>query len=92
MFRSLALAAVLGAVAVPAFADSVTVNVAGLDAKAAHVKIVRAAQDVCNTVLQDDAVSHYYGMGPCVDEAVAAAEAKFAAADHHFASVQNTGR
>jgi hypothetical protein len=91
MSRILVLAAVMGAFAVPASAASVTVNIAGLDAKSAHAKIVRAAEEACSVVLRDSQIARYYEMPPCVDDAVAAAEAKYAANDHHFASVQNTG-
>ena len=94
MFRSLAIAAAVSVVAaLPAAAESVTVNVAGLDAKAAHAKILRAAEQACSVVLQDGAVARYYEMPSCVSDAVSAAEAKIASAnDHRFASVQNTGR
>jgi hypothetical protein len=92
MFRTLVLAAALGAFAASANAAAVKVNVAGLDAKTAHAKIVRAAESACNAVLQDSAIDRYYGLAPCVSDAVAAAEARFAAGDHHFAAVQNTGR
>lgn len=91
MLRSFVLAAVLGSLALPAAAASVKVNVAGLDTKAAHAKIVRAAQEACNAVLQDSAIARYYEMPPCIDDAVAAAEAKYAANDHRLANVQ-TGR
>jgi len=92
MFRTLVLAAALGTFAVSANAASIKVNIAGLDAKTAHVKIVRAAETACSAALQDSAVIRYYEMSPCIDDAVAAAEAKFAADEHHFAAVQNTGR
>jgi hypothetical protein len=92
MFRTIALAVALGSLALPAAAASVKVNIAGLDAKSAHEKIVRAAEQACNAVLQDSAIARYYEMTPCVDDAVAVAEAKFAANDHHYASVQSTGR
>ena len=91
MFRTIAVAATIGALALPACAASVTVNIAGLDAKAAHARIVRAAEAACSAALQDSAIVRYYEMTPCIDDAVAAAEAKFAANDHHYASVQNTG-
>jgi UrcA family protein len=92
MFRSLALAAALGAMALPAAAASVKVNIAGLDAKTAHARIVRAAETVCSAELPDSAVVRYYEMPSCITEATATAEAKFAARDHRYASVQNTGR
>ena len=93
MFRTIAVAAVLGSLALPAGAASVKVNVAGLDAKTAHAQIVRAAQTACSAALQDSPTVRYYEMSPCIDDAVAAAEAKFAAAnDHRYAGVANTGR
>ena len=92
MFRIIALAATLGALALPAGAASVKVNIAGLDAKTAHAHIVRVAQTACSATLQDSPVVRYYEMTPCIDDAVAAAEAKYAANDHHYASVENTGR
>ena len=96
MFRTIALAAVLGgaalgAAALPASAASVKVNIAGLDAKTAHAHIVRAAQAACSAELTDSAVVRYYEMTPCVNDAVAAAEAKYATNEHHYASVQTTG-
>jgi len=92
MFRTIAVVAALASFALPAGAASVKVNIAGLDAKAAHVQIVRAARTACNAVLQDSAVARYYEMTPCIDDAVAVAEGKVAANDHHFAAVQSTGR
>ena len=93
MLRKILLAAALAATAAPALADTkVVVNLAGMDAKAAHAKIVRAAEAACSAVLNDGAVVRYYEMSPCISDAVAAAEAKYAANDHRFASVQNTGR
>lgn len=92
MFRTIALAATLGALALPAGAASVKINIAGLDAKTAHARIVRAAESACSAALQDSATVRYYEMSLCVDDAVAATEAKLAANDHHYASVQNTGR
>ena len=80
-FRAIALASALGGLALPAAAASVKVNVAGLDAKAAHVQIVRAAEAVCSSALADQTL-RYYSMSSCIDETVAATEAKFAANDH----------
>jgi hypothetical protein len=90
-FRALALATALGALSLPAAAASVKVNIAGLDAKTAHAHIVRAAQAACSVALTESAVVRYYEMTPCVNDAVAAAEAKYAASEHHYASVQTTG-
>jgi UrcA family protein len=92
MFRTLAFAAALGALALPAAAASVKINIAGLDAKTAHAHIVRAAQAACSAALNESPVVRYYDMGPCIDDAVAATEAKLAANEHHYASVQSTGR
>jgi hypothetical protein len=91
MLRTFVLAAALGALALPAGAASVKVNIAGLDAKTAHAKIVRAAQEACSVVLQDSAIARYYEMPPCIEDAVAATEAKIASNDHRLASAQ-TGR
>jgi len=87
-YRAVALASALGALALPAAAASVKVNIAGLDAKAAHVQIVRAAEAACSSALADESL-RYYSMRSCIDEAVTTTEAKFAANDHRFASVQN---
>ena len=89
MFRTLIVAAALGALAVPASAESVKVNISGLDAKTAHVKIVHAAEQACSAALQDSTVVRYYEMPLCIQDAVTSVEAKLAANDHHYASVQN---
>jgi hypothetical protein len=89
-FRTLVLTAALGALALPAAAASVKVNIAGLDAKTAHAKIVRAAETACSLSLADETL-RYYSINSCVDEVVAATEAKFAANEHRYASVQATG-
>lgn len=87
-YRVVALASALGALALPAAAGSIKVNIAGLDAKAAHVQIVRAAEAACSSALSSETL-RYYSMSSCIDETVATAEAKFAANDHRFASAQN---
>jgi hypothetical protein len=80
MSRTLVLAALIGAFALPAAAASVTVNVAGLDAKTAHEKIVDAARHACSIELSTGSnVVQYYTQDACVAEAVAAAEAKLEA-------------
>jgi len=89
--RALAVAGVIAAVAAPAFAESVTVKVAGLDAKAAHAQILRAAREVCTQVLADEPLQHYV-LADCITDAAQATEAKIAANERHLASVQNTGR
>jgi hypothetical protein len=87
-FRALVLAAAVTGFALPAAAASVKVNVAGLDAKTAHVQIVKAAEAACSSALADESL-RYYSMSDCITEAVAATEAKFAANAHRYASVQN---
>ncbi len=89
--RAALLATAIGATALPAAAASVKVNVAGLDAKAAHAQIVRAAQTVCSAALSDQTL-RYYSMADCITEAVAATEAKVAANDHRYAVAQANGR
>lgn len=86
--RTLTVAAVLAALALPAAAASVKVNVAGLDAKAAHNQIHRAAEQVCSAALNDEPLSHYL-MADCIEQTVATTEAKFAANDRRLAQVQN---
>jgi len=89
MIRTFAIAAILGAIALPAAAASVTVNVAGLDSKAAHDKIVVAAEHACSIELSTgNNVVQYYTQDACVAEATAAAEAKLQAqadASHRLA-------
>ena len=89
MIRTFAIAAILGAIALPAAAASVTVNIAGLDAKAAHEKIVDAARHACSLELSTgNNVVAYYTQDACVAEATAAAEAKLQAqadASHRLA-------
>ena len=80
MFRTIVLAAALGAVALPAFAaTAVTINVAGLDAKSTQAAIFHAAQAACRTELatETDLVRHYV-WADCVHDAVAGADAKLA--------------
>jgi UrcA family protein len=88
--RALALVGALAALASPAAAESVKVNVAGLDAKTAHARIVQAAETVCSAVLADEPLRLFVFNG-CVNETVAATEAKFAANERHLASLQTTG-
>jgi hypothetical protein len=89
MIRTLTLAAVIGAFALPAMAADVSVNVAGLDAKAAHEKIVDAARHACSLELSTgNNVVEYYTKDQCVAEATATAEAKLQAqadASHRLA-------
>ena len=77
MFRTLAIAAVLSAAAVmpAAAATSVTVNVSGQDAKAAHASIVNAAKSACHAELRDASTfEQYYLWSDCMSSAVARAE------------------
>ena len=77
MYRSLVLAVAACAMALPAAAASVKINVAGLDSKAAHEKIVHAAEAVCSAELSSEsALSRFYQQSDCVDATVAATEAK----------------
>jgi hypothetical protein len=80
MIRTFAVAALIGSFALPAAAASVTVNIAGLDSKAAHEKIVNAAQRACSIELSTGSnVVQYYTQDACVAEATATAEAKLQA-------------
>jgi hypothetical protein len=90
-FRALALATALGALSLPAAAASVKVNIAGLDAKTAHARIVSAAGTVCSAALIDQPL-RYFVIDSCVHETVAATEARFAANDHRLARLQANGR
>jgi hypothetical protein len=87
-FRALALAAAVAGFALPAAAASVKVNVAGLDAKTAHVQIVKAAESACSSALADESL-RFYSMSNCISETVATTEAKVVANAHRYATVQN---
>jgi hypothetical protein len=80
MFRTLTLAAALAALALPAAAaTTVTVNVVGMDSKAAHDVIVHAAQQACATELSGETdLVRFYARPTCISEAVTTAEAKLA--------------
>jgi hypothetical protein len=72
MFRILAIAAVLvSAAALPAAAaTTVTVSVAGQDAKAAHITIVNAAKAACHTELRGSSTfEQYYLWSDCLNTA-----------------------
>jgi hypothetical protein len=81
MFRKLLLAGALGVLATPVLAATqVTVNVAGLDAKAAHDVIYRAAQVACRGELADEtSLVQFYNRPSCITDAVSRAEAKLEA-------------
>jgi hypothetical protein len=79
MTRTLAIAALLGvALALPAAAETtVKVDVAGLDAPAAHARLVAAAKAACQVELRDSQVfEQYYQHVGCITDAVAHAEAE----------------
>ncbi len=78
MLRTLVLAAALGAMALPAAAaTTVTINVNGLDGKAAHAVITRAAKDACQVELRGSSpFAQYYLRADCINTAVADAEAR----------------
>jgi UrcA family protein len=88
MLRTTLLAAVLGAMALPAFADTtVKINVSGLDAKAAQAKIYEAAQKACRIELSDStALVQYYNRPDCIAKAVNHADASLARAGNRLAS------
>lgn len=91
MSRTLVLAALVGALALPASAASVKVNVAGLDAAAIHEQIVHAARTVCRQELEDQSSTvQFYALSACVDGTVADTEAKIAPLEHRYASVQRS--
>ncbi len=77
MFRSLAIAATLAAFALPAAAaTTVKINVAGLDAKAAHASIVKAAKAACQVEMRDASTfEQHYLHADCINTAVARAQA-----------------
>ena len=79
MFRTLALAGALAALAIPAFADTaVAVNVNGLDPKAVHEAIIHAAQKACREEIAGDSdLVRFYTRPLCLDDTVARAEAKY---------------
>ncbi len=82
MVRTLLLASALGALALPAFAEtSVKVDLTGLDAKAAHTAIVRAAQVACRVELNDESpLELYYDRPVCLNDAIDRTEAGLSAA------------
>jgi UrcA family protein len=88
--RAFALVGALAVLASPAAADSLKVNVSGLDAKTAHARIVQAAEQVCGGVLADEPL-RLFVYTSCVDDAVAATEAKLAANERHLAALRTTG-
>lgn len=81
MFRTALLSAAVAVLALPVAAQTlVKVNVNGLDAKAAHEAILRAAKEACAVELRNSSpLGQYYGHLDCVNAAVANAEAARAA-------------
>jgi len=79
MFRKLVLAAAFAAIAIPAAAETtVTVKVAGLDAKAAHAVILQAAQAACREELAgQSSLVQFYTRPDCINSAVAKAETTY---------------
>ncbi len=95
MYRTLALAAVLGALALPAAATTtVRVNVAGLDSRTAHATIVGAARAACQEELRGASTfEFYYAQPTCVRSAIARAEASAESAHASAAAARPvTGR
>jgi hypothetical protein len=81
MTRTLALAGALAALALPAFAapTQVAINVAKLDAPAAHKAIAAAARQACTAEYADQSsLVTYYGRPECIRHTVAKAEADYA--------------
>jgi len=88
MLKSLVIAAALAATALPTFAESVTVNISGLDAKAAHAKIEKAAEDACRVAMSEESsVAQYYDHAACVGDAVSTAETKLSESNRTMAKL-----
>ena len=80
--RTLVLAGAAAALALPAFAApaQVSINVAKLDAPAAHKAIAQAARQACFYAFADQtALVTYYARPDCVRHTTAKAEADYAA-------------
>jgi hypothetical protein len=79
MIRSIVIGLALGALALPAAAASVTVDIKS-DPQTVHARIAEAASSVCSVEYQGASVlEKYYAEPQCVSEATAAAEHKLAA-------------
>ena len=77
---TLALAGAVAALALPAFAAPVSINVAKLDAPAVHKAIAEAARQACTAEFAEQTtLVTYYGRPECIRHTVATAEAKYAA-------------
>ena len=81
MLRTLSIAFLGAAVALPATAETlVKVNVAGLDAAAAHARVLKAAQAACRVELRNATpFEQYYQWTGCIKDAAAHAEAEMKA-------------
>ena len=90
MYRTLILATALAALALPAAAGtSITVSVAGLDAKAAHTAIVHAAQAACRVELSDEFPQDiFYTRPDCLNDAIGRAEASLPTATANAAATK----
>jgi UrcA family protein len=77
MLRTLSLAALAAALALPAAAETtVKVDVTGLDAPATHARIVKAAKAACRVELRNStSFDQYIQWNGCINDAVAHAEA-----------------
>ncbi len=88
MLRSLFIAAAFAAMALPAAAESVSVDISGLDAAAAHAKIEQAAEQACRVTLSDEGpLVQYYNHDACIADAVAKAESQLAESHHTLAKL-----
>ena len=86
MFRTLVLAGAAAALALPASAATqVTINVAKLDAPAAHKAIASAAKQACSAeFVTTSGLVRFYGQPECVAHTLAKAESDYASM--HLAS------
>jgi len=94
MFRTSLLAAAATAVlASQVLAAEITINVAGLDAKAAHAKILAGAHRVCEIETRDaSAIEQPYALFDCVNDAVARAMVTMAANKEKASQTALAGR
>jgi len=78
MLRTLSIAALGAALALPAAAETtVKVDVAGLDGPAAHARILQAAKAACKVEMRNSTTfEQYYQWTGCINDAVAGAESQ----------------
>ncbi len=63
-------------------AEGIAINLVGKSPQTVQAEIVKAAQTVCTKAIAEDALEHSYGsIDECVNQTVAAAKAKLAAAN-----------